>query len=66
MRDQFLNRPAWQCQKCRAIFLTELGMRRHAEKCNYQEPELEGQVSLYEQVGKRDQGDSFHKAAIEI
>jgi hypothetical protein len=37
-------------------------MGKHAEKCSYQQPALEGQVSLYEQDRKRDQGDAFHKA----
>lgn len=53
MSSQFLERPAWQRQKCKAVFLTESGMSRHAEKCNYKEPILEGQVSLYEQGGEQ-------------
>ena len=60
--SQFQERNAWQRQKCKAVFLTQSGMGKHAEKCSYQQPALEGQVSLYEQDRKRDQGDAFHKA----
>ena len=47
MTGQFAEIHAYQCKSCGAVLTTATGMRRHAERCRYSEPQVDGQIAFY-------------------
>lgn len=52
------------CKKCKAVLKTHGGAIRHAKRCQYAEPQIDGQISFMEEAVKT-MTDCFDKKTID-
>lgn len=52
---QYSGIQTWKCKKCGAVLQAKKGLHRHAQRCEYTQPVLEGQITIDEVIDSEEE-----------